>query len=143
MLSRLIINSKEILLFKHYTKTIKTLLILQGITVFVYLLTLFNFDYQAENLHISGMGEILVVFALNVASLYGLFKRKTWSFKAIFILYFLQLISIETQNFHFMFSTGVQLTTSIQIENSMVTINIFAILMIIMSYVSLDRLRTI
>lgn len=118
---------------------------LQGISVVVTLFLLFTLLSQVTQLSSSSLflafALVLVMLSLNLSSLYGLLKKKLWAFKLMMALYFIQMIGIETPNFSLAFSSGVEVPISVNVNEVTVSLNLLAILVVWLSYTSLNLLK--
>ncbi|MBE3714294.1 hypothetical protein HJ190_24045 [Vibrio parahaemolyticus] len=132
-------------MFEYHLKRTKFLLFLQGISVVVTLFLLFTLLSQVTQLSVSSLflafALVLVMLSLNLSSLYGLLKKKLWAFKLMMALYFIQMIGIETPNFSLAFSSGVEVPTSVNVNEVTVSLNLLAILVVWLSYTSLNLLK--
>ncbi|TOH85543.1 hypothetical protein, partial [Vibrio parahaemolyticus] len=84
---------------------------------------------------------VLVMLSLNLSSFYGLLKKKLWVFKLMIALYFIQMIGIETPNFSLAFSSGIEVPISVNVNEVTVSLNLLAILVVWLSYTSLNLLK--
>ncbi|QOW05714.1 hypothetical protein IC830_06395 [Vibrio parahaemolyticus] len=132
-------------MFEYHLKRTKFLLFLQGISVVVTLFLLFTLLSQVTQLSVSSLflafALVLVMLSLNLSSLYGLLKKKLWAFKLMMALYFIQMIGIETPNFSLAFSSGVEVPISVNVNEVTVSLNLLAILVVWLSYTSLNLLK--
>nr|OEF14269.1 hypothetical protein A132_10125 [Vibrio kanaloae 5S-149] len=132
-------------MFEYHLKRTKFLLFLQGISVVVTLFLLFTLLSQVTQLNSSSLflafALVLVMLSLNLSSLYGLLKKKLWAFKLMIALYFIQMIGIETPNFSLAFSSGVEVPISVNVNEVTVSLNLLAILVVWLSYTSLNLLK--
>ncbi|MBE4205747.1 hypothetical protein HJ090_28110 [Vibrio parahaemolyticus] len=132
-------------MFEYHLKRTKFLLFLQGISVVVTLFLLFTLLSQVTQLSSSSLflafALVLVMLSLNLSSLYGLLKKKLWAFKLMMALYFIQMIGVETPNFSLAFSSGVEVPISVNVNEVTVSLNLLAILMVWLSYTSLNLLK--
>lgn len=132
-------------MFEYHLKRTKFLLFLQGISVVVTLFLLFTLLSQVTQLSSSSLflafALVLVMLSLNLSSLYGLLKRKLWAFKLMMALYFIQIIGVETPNFSLAFSSGVEVPISVNVNEATVFLNLLAILVVWLSYTSLNLLK--
>ncbi len=121
------------------------MLLLQGISVAVTLFLLFTLLAQVNQLSSSSLflafAIVLVMLSLNLSSFYGLLKKKLWVFKLMMALYFIQMIGIETPNFSLAFSSGVEVPISVNVNEVTVSLNLLAILVVWLSYTSLNLLK--
>ncbi len=121
------------------------MLFLQGISVAVTLFLLFTLLAQVEQLSSSSLflafAIVLVMLSLNLSSFYGLLKKKLWVFKLMVALYFIQMIGIETPNFSLAFSSGIEVPISVNVNEVTVSLNLLAILVVWLSYTSLNLLK--
>ncbi len=121
------------------------MLFLQGISVAVTLFLLFTLLAQVEQLSSSSLflafAIVLVMLSLNLSSFYGLLKKKLWVFKLMIALYFIQMIGIETPNFSLAFSSGIEVPISVNVNEVTVSLNLLAILVVWLSYTSLNLLK--
>ncbi|WP_257879989.1 hypothetical protein, partial [Vibrio parahaemolyticus] len=136
---------ENIKLFEYHLKRTKFLLVLQGISVVVTLFLLFTLLSQVTQLSSSSLflafALVLVMLSFNLSSLYGLLKKKLWAFKLMMALYFIQMIGIETPNFSLAFSSGVEVPISVNVNEVTVSLNLLAILVVWLSYTSLNLLK--
>ncbi len=120
-------------------------MVLQGISVVVTLFLLFTLLSQVTQLSSSSLflafALVLVMLSFNLSSLYGLLKKKLWAFKLMMALYFIQMIGIETPNFSLAFSSGVEVPISVNVNEVTVSLNLLAILVVWLSYTSLNLLK--
>ena len=118
---------------------------MQGISVVVTLFLLFTLLSQVTQLSSSSLflafALVLVMLSLNLSSLYGLLKRKLWAFKLMMALYFIQIIGVETPNFSLAFSSGVEVPISVNVNEVTVSLNLLAVLVVWLSYTSLNLLK--
>ncbi|EGR2274821.1 hypothetical protein D1216_24845 [Vibrio parahaemolyticus] len=132
-------------MFENHLKRTKFLLFLQGISVAVTLFLLFASLAQVNQLSSSSLfltfAIVLVMLSLNLSSFYGLLKKKLWVFKLMMALYFIQMIGIETPNFSLAFSSGVEVPISVNVNEVTVSLNLLAILVVWLSYTSLNLLK--
>ncbi|EOV6284823.1 hypothetical protein ACOQ0N_004792, partial [Vibrio parahaemolyticus] len=132
-------------MFENHLKRTKFLLFLQGISVAVTLFLLFTLLAQVEQLSSSSLflafAIVLVMLSLNLSSFYGLLKKKLWVFKLMIALYFIQMIGIETPNFSLAFSSGIEVPISVNVNEVTVSLNLLAILVVWLSYTSLNLLK--
>ncbi|ELB2966941.1 hypothetical protein QQ215_004655 [Vibrio vulnificus] len=132
-------------MFENHLKRTKFLLFLQGISVAVTLFLLFTSLAQVNQLSSSSLfltfAIVLVMLSLNLSSFYGLLKKKLWVFKLMMALYFIQMIGIETPNFSLAFSSGVEVPISVNVNEVTVSLNLLAILVVWLSYTSLNLLK--
>ncbi|TOA10971.1 hypothetical protein CGK33_24145 [Vibrio parahaemolyticus] len=132
-------------MFEYHLKRTKFLLFLQGISVVVTLFLLFTLLSQVTQLSSSSLflafALVLVMLSLNLSSLYGLLKKKLWAFKLMMALYFIQMIGVETPNFSLAFSSGVEVPISVNVNEVTVSLNLLAILVVWLSYTSLNLLK--
>ncbi|EGR2784235.1 hypothetical protein MX824_004913 [Vibrio parahaemolyticus] len=132
-------------MFENHLKRTKFLLFLQGISVAVTLFLLFTLFAQVNQLSSSSLfltfAIVLVMLSLNLSSFYGLLKKKLWVFKLMMALYFIQMIGIETPNFSLAFSSGVEVPISVNVNEVTVSLNLLAILVVWLSYTSLNLLK--
>ncbi|EJG1717157.1 hypothetical protein [Vibrio parahaemolyticus] len=132
-------------MFENHLKRTKFLLLLQGISVAVTLFLLFTLLAQVNQLSSSSLflafAIVLVMLSLNLSSFYGLLKKKLWVFKLMMALYFIQMIGIETPNFSLAFSSGVEVPISVNVNEVTVSLNLLAILVVWLSYTSLNLLK--
>ncbi|EGR2205867.1 TPA: hypothetical protein I7774_21695 [Vibrio vulnificus] len=132
-------------MFEYHLKRTKFLVFLQGISVVVTLFLLFTLLSQVTQLSSSSLflafALVLVMLSLNLSSLYGLLKKKLWAFKLMMALYFIQMIGIETPNFSLAFSSGVEVPISVNVNEVTVSLNLLAILVVWLSYTSLNLLK--
>jgi len=132
-------------LFENHLKRTKFLLFLQGISVAVTLFLLFTLLAQVNHLSSSSLfltfAIVLVMLSLNLSSFYGLLKKKLWVFKLMIVLYLIQMIGIETPNFSLAFSFGVEVPISVNVNEVTVSLNLLAILVVWLSYTSLNLLK--
>ncbi|MBE3867528.1 hypothetical protein CGJ96_24490 [Vibrio parahaemolyticus] len=132
-------------MFEYHLKRTKFLLVLQGISVVVTLFLLFTLLSQVTQLSSSSLflafALVLVMLSFNLSSLYGLLKKKLWAFKLMMALYFIQMIGIETPNFSLAFSSGVEVPISVNVNEVTVSLNLLAILVVWLSYTSLNLLK--
>jgi hypothetical protein len=132
-------------LFENHLKRTKFLLFLQGISVAVTLFLLFTLLAQVNQLSSSSLflafASVLVMLSLNLSSFYGLLKKKLWVFKLMIALYFIQMIGIETPNFSLAFSSGIEVPISVNVNEVTVSLNLLAILVVWLSYTSLNLLK--
>ncbi|HHG3051753.1 hypothetical protein [Vibrio parahaemolyticus] len=132
-------------LFENHLKRTKFLLFLQGISVAVTLFLLFTLLAQVNQLSSSSLflafAIVLVMLSLNLSSFYGLLKKKLWVFKLMIALYFIQMIGIETPNFSLAFSSGIEVPISVNVNEVTVSLNLLAILVVWLSYTSLNLLK--
>ncbi|HHX8698992.1 TPA: hypothetical protein ACVO4Y_004569 [Vibrio diabolicus] len=132
-------------MFENHLKRTKFLLFLQGISVAVTLFLLFTLLAQVNQLSSSSLflafAIVLVMLSLNLSSFYGLLKKKLWVFKLMMALYFIQMIGIETPNFSLAFSSGVEVPISVNVNEVTVSLNLLAILVVWLSYTSLNLLK--
>ncbi len=121
------------------------MLFLQGISVAVTLFLLFNLLAEVNQLSSSSLfltfAIVLVMLSLNLSSFYGLSKKKLWVFKLMIVLYLIQMIGIETPNFSLAFSFGVEVPISVNVNEVTVSLNLLAILVVWLSYTSLNLLK--
>ena len=121
------------------------MLFLQGISVSVTLFLLFTLLAQVNQLSSSSLfltfAIVLVMLSLNLSSFYGLLKKKLWVFKLMMALYFIQMIGIETPNFSLAFSFGVEVPISMNVNEVTISLNLLAILVVWLSYTSLNLLK--
>ncbi len=121
------------------------MLFLQGISVAVTLFLLFTLLAQVNQLISSSLflafAIVLVMLSLNLSSFYGLLKKKLWVFKLMIALYFIQMIGIETPNFSLAFSSGIEVPISVNVNEVTVSLNLLAILVVWLSYTSLNLLK--
>ncbi len=121
------------------------MLFLQGISVAVTLFLLFTLLAQVNQLSSSSLflafAIVLVMLSLNLSSFYGLLKKKLWVFKLMIALYFIQMIGIETPNFSLAFSSGIEVPISVNVNEVTVSLNLLAILVVWLSYTSLNLLK--
>ncbi|HHF0511924.1 MULTISPECIES: hypothetical protein [Vibrio] len=129
-------------MFENHLKRTKFLLFLQGISVAVTLFLLFTLLAQVNQLSSSSLflafAIVLVMLSLNLSSFYGLLKKKLWVFKLMIALYFIQMIGIETPNFSLAFSSGIEVPISVNVNEVTVSLNLLAILVVWLSYTSLN-----
>ncbi|MBS9816439.1 hypothetical protein [Vibrio alginolyticus] len=132
-------------MFENHLKRTKFLLFLQGISVSVTLFLLFTLLAQVNQLSSSSLfltfAIVLVMLSLNLSSFYGLLKKKLWVFKLMMALYFIQMIGIETPNFSLAFSFGVEVPISMNVNEVTISLNLLAILVVWLSYTSLNLLK--
>ena len=132
-------------MFEYHLKRTKFLLFLQGISVVVTLFLLFTLLSQVTQLSSSSLflafALVLVMLSLNLSSLYGLLKRKLWAFKLMMALYFIQIVGVETANFSLAFSSGVEVPISVNVNEVTVSLNLIAVLVVWLSYTSLNLLK--
>ncbi|HHF3077098.1 hypothetical protein [Vibrio diabolicus] len=132
-------------MFENHLKRTKFLLFLQGISVAVTLFLLFTLLAQVNQLISSSLflafAIVLVMLSLNLSSFYGLLKKKLWVFKLMIALYFIQMIGIETPNFSLAFSSGIEVPISVNVNEVTVSLNLLAILVVWLSYTSLNLLK--
>ncbi|AVH25809.1 hypothetical protein [Vibrio diabolicus] len=132
-------------MFENHLKRTKFLLFLQGISVAVTLFLLFTLLAQVNQLSSSSLflafAIVLVMLSLNLSSFYGLLKKKLWVFKLMIALYFIQVIGIETPNFSLAFSSGIEVPISVNVNEVTVSLNLLAILVVWLSYTSLNLLK--
>ncbi|EJL6790400.1 MULTISPECIES: hypothetical protein [unclassified Vibrio] len=132
-------------MFENHLKRTKFLLFLQGISVAVTLFLLFNLLAEVNQLSSSSLfltfAIVLVMLSLNLSSFYGLLKKKLWVFKLMIVLYLIQMIGIETPNFSLAFSFGVEVPISVNVNEVTVSLNLLAILVVWLSYTSLNLLK--
>ncbi|EGQ8735189.1 hypothetical protein RGL42_005111 [Vibrio parahaemolyticus] len=132
-------------MFENHLKRTKFLLFLQGISVAVTLFLLFTLFAQVNQLSSSSLfltfAIVLVMLSLNLSSFCGLLKKKLWVFKLMMALYFIQMIGIETPNFSLAFSSGVEVPISVNVNEVTVSLNLLAILVVWLSYTSLNLLK--
>ncbi|MCR9967288.1 hypothetical protein [Vibrio antiquarius] len=132
-------------MFENHLKRTKFLLFLQGIFVAVTLFLLFTLLAQVNQLSSSSLflafAIVLVMLSLNLSSFYGLLKKKLWVFKLMIALYFIQMIGIETPNFSLAFSSGIEVPISVNVNEVTVSLNLLAILVVWLSYTSLNLLK--
>ena len=132
-------------MFENHLKRTKFLLFLQGISVAVTLFLLFNLLAEVNQLSSSSLfltfAIVLVMLSLNLSSFYGLLKKKLWVFKLMIVLYLIQMIGIETPNFSLAFSFGVEVPISVNVNEVTVSLNLMAILVVWLSYTSLNLLK--
>ncbi|EGQ7650464.1 TPA: hypothetical protein ACPJ0G_004759 [Vibrio alginolyticus] len=132
-------------MFENHLKRTKFLLFLQGISVSVTLFLLFTLLAQVNQLSSSSLfltfAIVLVMLSLNLSSFYGLLKKKLWVFKLMMTLYFIQMIGIETPNFSLAFSFGVEVPISMNVNEVTISLNLLAILVVWLSYTSLNLLK--
>ncbi|HHF3209269.1 hypothetical protein [Vibrio alginolyticus] len=132
-------------MFENHLKRTKFLLCLQGISVAVTLFLLFTLLAQVNQLSSSSLflafAIVLVMLSLNLSSFYGLLKKKLWVFKLMIALYFIQMIGIETPNFSLAFSSGIEVPISVNVNEVTVSLNLLAILVVWLSYTSLNLLK--
>ncbi|MFH4786171.1 hypothetical protein [Vibrio diabolicus] len=132
-------------MFENHLKRTKFLLFLQGISVAVILFLLFTLLAQVNQLSSSSLflafAIVLVMLSLNLSSFYGLLKKKLWVFKLMIALYFIQMIGIETPNFSLAFSSGIEVPISVNVNEVTVSLNLLAILVVWLSYTSLNLLK--
>ncbi|EGQ7741021.1 MULTISPECIES: hypothetical protein [Vibrio] len=132
-------------MFENHLKRTKFLLFLQGISVAVTLFLLFTLLAQVNQLSSSSLflafAIVLVMLSLNLSSFYGLLKKKLWVFKLMIALYFIQMIGIETPNFSLAFSSGIEVPISVNVNEVTVSLNLLAILVVWLSYTSLNLLK--
>ncbi len=132
-------------MFEYHLKRTKFLLVLQGISVVVPLFLLFTLLSQVTQLSSSSLflafALVLVMLSFNLSSLYGLLKKKLWAFKLMMALYFIQMIGIETPNFSLAFSSGVEVPISVNVNEVTVSLNLLVILVVWLSYTSLNLLK--
>ena len=132
-------------MFEYHLKRTKFLLFLQGISVVVTLFLLFTLLSQVTQLSSSSLflafALVLVMLSLNLSSLYGLLKRKLWAFKLMMVLYFIQIVGVETANFSLAFSSGVEVPISVNVNEVTVSLNLLAVLVVWLSYTSLNLLK--
>ncbi|ENJ1793150.1 hypothetical protein AB0557_004365 [Vibrio parahaemolyticus] len=132
-------------MFENHLKRTKFLLFLQGISVAVTLFLLFTLLAQVNHLSSSSLfltfAIVLVMLSLNLSSFYGLLKKKLWVFKLMIALYLIQMIGIETPNFSLAFSFGVEVPISVNVNEVTVSLNLLAILVVWLSYTSLNLLK--
>ena len=121
------------------------MLFLQGISVAVTLFLLFTLLAQVNQLSSSSLflafAIVLVMLSLNLSSFYGLLKKKLWVFKLMIALYFIQMVGIETPNFSLAFSSGIEVPISVNVNEVTVSLNLLAILVVWLSYTSLNLLK--
>ena len=121
------------------------MLFLQGISVAVTLFLLSTLLAQVNQLSFSSLfltfAIVLVMLSLNLSSFYGLLKKKLWVFKLMIVLYLIQMIGIETPNFSLAFSFGVEVPISVNVNEVTVSLNLLAILVVWLSYTSLNLLK--
>jgi hypothetical protein len=138
-------QGENIKLFENHLKRTKFLLFLQGISVAVTLFLLFTLLAQVNQLSSSSLflafAIVLVMLSLNLSSFYGLLKKKLWVFKLMIALYFIQMIGIETPNFSLAFSSGIEVPISVNVNEVTVSLNLLAILVVWLSYTSLNLLK--
>ncbi|MCG7490197.1 hypothetical protein MHN79_11900 [Vibrio sp. Of14-4] len=134
-------------MFENHLKRTKFLLFLQGISVAVTLSLLFTLLAQVNQLGASSLflalAIVLVMLSLNLFSFYGLLKKKFWVFKLMIALYFIQMIGIETPKFSLAFSSGVEVPISVNVNGVTVSLNLLTILVVWLSYTSLNLLKKI
>ncbi|HHX8487917.1 TPA: hypothetical protein ACVO3E_004560 [Vibrio diabolicus] len=132
-------------MFENHLKRTKFLLFLQGISVAVTLFLLFTLLAQVNQLSSSSLfltfAIVLVMLSLNLSSFYGLLKKRLWVFKLMMALYFIQMIGIETPNFSLTFSSGVEVPISMNVNEVTISLNLLAILVVWLSYTSLNLLK--
>ncbi|HHC6517459.1 hypothetical protein [Vibrio parahaemolyticus] len=132
-------------MFENHLKRTKFLLFLQGISVAVTLFLLFTLLAQVNHFSSSSLfltfAIVLVMLSLNLSSFYGLLKKKLWVFKLMIALYLIQMIGIETPNFSLAFSFGVEVPISVNVNEVTVSLNLLAILVVWLSYTSLNLLK--
>ncbi|TNZ66454.1 hypothetical protein [Vibrio parahaemolyticus] len=132
-------------MFENHLKRTKFLLFLQGISVAVTLFLLFTLLAQVNQLSSSSLflafAIVLVMLSLNLSSFYGLLKKKLWVFKLMIALYFIQMIGIEMPNFSLAFSSGIEVPISVNVNEVTVSLNLLAILVVWLSYTSLNLLK--
>ncbi|MEW2836908.1 hypothetical protein [Vibrio sp. JC34] len=132
-------------MFENHLKRTKFLLFLQGISVAVTLFLLFNLLAEVNQLSSSSLfltfAIVLVMLSVNLSSFYGLLKKKLWVFKLMIVLYLIQMIGIETPNFSLAFSFGVEVPISVNVNEVTVSLNLLAILVVWLSYTSLNLLK--
>ncbi|HHX8271208.1 TPA: hypothetical protein ACVOYV_004453 [Vibrio diabolicus] len=132
-------------MFENHLKRTKFLLFLQGISVAVTLFLLFTLLAQVNQLSSSSLflafAIVLVMLSLNLSSFYGLLKKKLWVFKLMIVLYFIHMIGIETPNFSLAFSSGIEVPISVNVNEVTVSLNLLAILVVWLSYTSLNLLK--
>ncbi|HHX8659749.1 TPA: hypothetical protein ACVO40_004275 [Vibrio diabolicus] len=132
-------------MFENHLKRTKFLLFLQGISVAVTLFLLFTLLAQVNQLSSSSLflafAIVLVMLSLNLSSFYELLKKKLWVFKLMIALYFIQMIGIETPNFSLAFSSGIEVPISVNVNEVTVSLNLLAILVVWLSYTSLNLLK--
>ncbi|NOH99322.1 hypothetical protein [Vibrio sp. 99-70-13A1] len=132
-------------MFEFHIKRTKFLLVLQGIALIGVSLMLFAVLSQISQFLFSDLLfvllPVLLIASLNVVSFYGLFKKQLWSLKLIMGLYFIQLIGIETPDFSFALSAGVEFPISVTFNELTLTLNILAALVLCVSYTSLKSLK--
>ena len=132
-------------MFEYHLKRTKFLLFLQGISVVVTLFLLFTLLSQVTQLSSSSLflafALVLVMLSLNLSSLYGLLKKKLWAFKLMMALYFIQIIGVETPNFSLAFSSGVEVPISVNVNEVTVSLNLLPVLVVWLSYTSLNLLK--
>ncbi|HHF2906866.1 TPA: hypothetical protein ACPJZ5_004729 [Vibrio diabolicus] len=132
-------------MFENHLKRTKFLLFLQGISVAVTLFLLFTLLAQVNQLSSWSLfltfAIVLVMLSLNLSSFYGLLKKKLWVFKLMIVLYLIQMIGIETPNFSLAFSFGVEVPISVNVNEVTVSLNLLAILVVWLSYTSLNLLK--
>ncbi|HCG5914147.1 TPA: hypothetical protein NJ057_004874 [Vibrio parahaemolyticus] len=132
-------------MFENHLKRTKFLLFLQGISVAVTLFLLFTLLAQVNQLSSSSLfltfAIVLVMLSLNLSSFCGLLKKKLWVFKLMIVLYLIQMIGIETPNFSLAFSFGVEVPISVNVNEVTVSLNLLAILVVWLSYTSLNLLK--
>ncbi|MFH4832306.1 hypothetical protein [Vibrio diabolicus] len=132
-------------MFENHLKRTKFLLFLQGISVAVTLFLLFTLLAQVNQLSSSSLflafAIVLVMLSLNLSSFYGLLKKKLWVFKLMIALYFIQMVGIETPNFSLAFSSGIEVPISVNVNEVTVSLNLLAILVVWLSYTSLNLLK--
>ncbi|HCG5296652.1 TPA: hypothetical protein NJZ52_004415 [Vibrio parahaemolyticus] len=132
-------------MFENHLKRTKFLLFLQGISVAVTLFLLFTLLAQVNQLSSSSLflafAIVLVMLSLNLSSFYGLLKKKLWVFKLMIALYFIQMIGIETPNFSLAFSSGIEVPICVNVNEVTVSLNLLAILVVWLSYTSLNLLK--
>ena len=132
-------------MFENHLKRTKFLLFLQGISVAVTLFLLSTLLAQVNHLSSSSLfltfAIVLVMLSLNLSSFYGLLKKKLWVFKLMIVLYLIQMIGIETPNFSLAFSFGVEVPISVNVNEVTVSLNLLAILVVWLSYTSLNLLK--
>ncbi|EGU0168838.1 hypothetical protein R7M92_23685 [Vibrio sp. Vb2880] len=132
-------------MFENHLKRTKFLLFLQCISVAVTLFLLFTLLAQVNQLSSSSLfltfAIVLVMLSLNLSSFYGLLKKKLWVFKLMIVLYLIQMIGIETPNFSLAFSFGVEVPISVNVNEVTVSLNLLAILVVWLSYTSLNLLK--
>ena len=132
-------------MFENHLKRTKFLLFLQGISVAVTLFLLLTLLAQVNQLSSSSLfptfAIVLVMLSLNLSSFYGLLKKKLWVFKLMIVLYLIQMIGIETPNFSLAFSFGVEVPISVNVNEVTVSLNLLAILVVWLSYTSLNLLK--